>query len=236
MHTVAVVANHRLRHERRRLAVGMGNIHDRIFHDLHFVGFFHQRIEFNTYFALTGGRDLVVVHLRFNAHILHRQTHRRAQVLQRIDWRNRKIPALDARAMAEITILIGLFRIPAGLAGVDFVKRAGHLHAPAHIVKNKEFVLRPKKRLVRDAGRFEVDLRALRQRSRVALVALHGIRFDNIATQIDGRIFTKNIHDRRVRVRHQDHVGLVDALPAVYRGAIEHFPVFKKIVVNRVRR
>ena len=36
----------------------------------------------------------------------------------------------------------------------------------------------------------------------------------------------------RGRVRHQDHVGLIDALPAGDRRTVEHLAVLKEILVN----
>ena len=41
MHAIAVVVNERLRHERGRLAVAVGDVMNDVFQDLHFVRFAH---------------------------------------------------------------------------------------------------------------------------------------------------------------------------------------------------
>ena len=63
----------------------------------------------------------MVVHLDGEAHLLERQAHRRANVLQRVDRRNREIAALDARPVAEVAFLDLLVALPRALVGLDRV-------------------------------------------------------------------------------------------------------------------
>ena len=65
VHARAVVAEHRLRHEGRRLAVGVGDLVHDVLVDLHLVGVAHQRVELDAEFVLGGGHFVVVL---FDAH------------------------------------------------------------------------------------------------------------------------------------------------------------------------
>ena len=49
------------------------------------------------------------------------------------------------------------------------------------------------------------------------------------------RFLEERIEHGRVGVRHQDHVGLVDALPSGDRGAVEHLAVVEEVLVDDVR-
>jgi hypothetical protein len=44
----------------------------------------------------------MVMHFHLDAHLLHREAHRGADVLQRIDRRNGEVAALDRRAVAHV--------------------------------------------------------------------------------------------------------------------------------------
>jgi len=99
----------------------------------------------------------------------------------------------------------------------------------AHAVENEEFVLGPEQRAVGDAGGLEVSLGAPAERARIALVALHGRRLDHIAADVDGGVGKEGIEHRRAGVGQQDHVRLVDALPAADRRAVEHLAFDEEI-------
>ncbi len=79
-------------------------------------------------------------------------------------------------------------------------------------------------------------LGALGERARIALIALHGHRFDDIATQVDRGLFIEGVDHRGRRIRHQDHVRLIDALPAGDGRAVEHLAVLKKTLIHQARR
>ena len=61
VHPGAVIADDRLRHERRRLAVGGRRVPHRVLQDLHPVGALNERREARADLALSGRRHLVVV-------------------------------------------------------------------------------------------------------------------------------------------------------------------------------
>ena len=71
-----------LGHESRGQAMGMGDVVNAVFVDLGLVGFGYQRIETRADLPLPGGTHLMVMYLYRKAHILHRQTHTRAHILE----------------------------------------------------------------------------------------------------------------------------------------------------------
>ncbi len=235
VHAAAVVADQRLWHEGRGLAVAVGHVLHRVLEDLHLVGLDDQRARADADLGLSGGRHLVVVHFDLQSHLLARQAHRRADVLERIHRRHRKVAALDAGAVALVAVGILLGRVPGALHRVDGVEGALHLVAVAHAVEDEELVLRPEQRAVGDPGGFEIGFRALGERARIALVALHGRRLDHVAAQVDRRLLEERIDDGRAGFGHQDHVRLVDALPSGDRGAVEHLAVAEQVLVDQSR-
>ena len=184
MHAVTVVAHQRLRHEGRGFAVGVRNVVHHVFQDLHFVGLAHQRVEFRANFTLAGGCHLVVMHLGFYAHVFDSQAHGRTDVMQRIDRRDGKVAALYARSMADVAVLVVCRRVPGAFLRVDLVERTSACRRPTNVVEDEELVLRTEVSCVRNAGGFQIRLGAIGKRSRAAVVALHGCRLDNVATQV----------------------------------------------------
>ena len=80
VHARAVVAEDRLRHEGRRLAIGVGDLMHDIFVDLHLVGVAHQRVELDAEFVLGGGHFVVML-FDDDAHFGQHRQHFRAHVL-----------------------------------------------------------------------------------------------------------------------------------------------------------
>ena len=105
MHAGTVVADDRLRHERRRFAVRVRGVVHAILEDLQPVRALHERSELGPDLVLASSRDFVMVHLHFDAHLFHGEAHRRADILQRVDRRNRKITPLDRRAVTHVAAL-----------------------------------------------------------------------------------------------------------------------------------
>jgi hypothetical protein len=103
-------------------------------------------------------------------------------------------------------------------------------------VEDEELVFRPEKCLVGDPGRLEVCLGALGERARIALVALHRRRLDDVAAQVERGLLEERVEDRGRRVRHQDHVGLLDALPAGDRRTVEALAVLEERIVHDTGR
>ena len=75
VHTVTIVTNQWLRHERRGLAVSVCDIVDTIFVDLDFVRFADQCVELRANFALPCCTDFVVMQVNVDAHGFHSRAH-----------------------------------------------------------------------------------------------------------------------------------------------------------------
>ena len=227
VHAVAVIADQRLGHEGRGLAVAVRDVVHAVLEDLHFVSLAHQGVEGNTDFALTGGCHFVVMDFDLEAHFFHRQAHRRANVVQRIDRRHREVTALDAGTVTDVAIFIYLDRAPRGFLGIDLVRAMTHFSRPLDVVEDEKFVLGAEVGGVGDAGGLQVSLGAQRDRARVAFVTFAGGRLDDVTGDVDRGLVGKRIERRGFRVGHQDHVGFVDPFPAGDRGAVEHLALGK---------
>ena len=151
-----------------------------------------------------------------------------------VDRRYREVAALHARAMALVAGLDVGVGVPGSLLGEDLEHRAGDVGLELHFVEDEELRLRADEHGVADAGGLQVLLGALGDVARVALVALHGARLDDVADQDQGRLFGERIEDGGAVVRHQDHVGGFDAFPAGDGGAVEHLAGFEELIVQRV--
>src|SRR5258708_30920360 len=90
----AVVAEQRLRHKRRRLAVFEGGVLDDVFEYLQIVGGAQQRGIAKIYFALSGRRDFVVMTLDGDAALRQCQGNLRTEIVQSIGWRHGHITFL----------------------------------------------------------------------------------------------------------------------------------------------
>ena len=73
VHAAAVVADDGFRHEGQRLAIAMSDVLQRVFQNLHFVGFLGQRICSDVDLALARRGHLMMMHLEFEAHLLASQ-------------------------------------------------------------------------------------------------------------------------------------------------------------------
>src|SRR6185437_3206117 len=233
VHAVAVIADERLRHEGRGLAVARCDVQHAVFENLHRVALLHEAAGADPDLCLAARRDLVMVDLDLEAHLLERETHCRADVLERIDRRHREVAALQSGPVSLVAVLVILAEIPCALRGVDLVEAAVDVRAAADAIEDEELILGSEERAVGDAGRFEIRLVTLRERARAALVSLHRGRLDHVAPDIDGGLLEEGIDDRRARVRHQDHVGLLNALPAGDGGAVEHLAFAEEALVDQ---
>ena len=232
MHAGAVVADQWLGHKSRGEAVVVRDIVDDILQDLHLVGFGHQGVELRADFALPRGADFVVVHFRFHAHLGQHQTHQRPHISLAVDRRHREVTALDPGPVAGVAFLVFLAAVPRRFGGVDFIKRVAHLVRPGDRVEQKELVLGAEIRGLADAAGGEIGLGALGDGARVAAVALHGGRLDDVATQVDRGFLVERVQHRGAGVRHENHVGLVDAFPAGDGGAVEHLALLEGGLVH----
>ena len=236
VHAGAVVADDGLGHEGGRLAVRGRGVVDDVLQDLQPVAALDQRREAGADLALPGGGDLVVVHLDLDAHLLEREAHRGADVLQRVDRGHREVAALHRRPVAQVAALELVGRGPGRFLGEDLAVAARHVDVPLDGVEDEELGLGTEVGDVAEAGGLEVGLGALGERARVALVALAVGRLHDVAGDVDGRLVHEGIDDGRVRIRHQQHVGGLDALPSGDRRAVERVARLELVDAEVLRR
>ena len=232
VHARAIVAEDRLRHEGRRLAVALRDHVDAVFVDLHVVGHRRQRAELEAELMLGRG-DLVVVLLDHRAHLRHRRQHLAAHVLRRILRRHREIAALGADAVAEVAALVSRVGVGRQFDRVDLEAGIVGLGGEAHVVEHEELGLGAEEDRVADAGRLEIGLGLLGDAARIAVVGLAARGIENVAVDDHRRGGEERVHAGRGRVGHQRHVGLVDRLPAGDRRTVEHEPVGEGVVVDQ---
>ncbi len=224
VHARTVVAEDRLRHEARGLAVGGSHLMDHVLVDLHVVGERDHRPELDAEFMLRGG-DLVMVLLDDDAHLRHDREHLGADVLAAVDRRYREVAALGARTVAEVAHLVLGAGVRRQFRAVELEARVVGIRVEAHVVEDEELGFGAEHHAVADAGLLHVGFGALGDGARITLVHLARRRLEHVAENRDGGLREEGVDMRRCRIRHQRHVGRLDALPARDRGPVEGIAV-----------
>ena len=70
-HPRTVVPDQRLGHKGGGLSIGVCNVQDAVFQNLHFVSFRYRRVEFDPDLTLAGRTYFVMVYFNIQAHLLH---------------------------------------------------------------------------------------------------------------------------------------------------------------------
>ena len=232
VHAAAVITDQRLGHEGSGLTIAGGHVLYHVLQTLYLVGLTHQGVELDADFGLASRGDFVVMHFGHQPHRFQTQAHSGAEILHRIHRWYREVATLDTRTVAEVATLVSALGIPAGLGGIDLAEATTDVGTPAHVVENEKLVFRTKEGGVADTGGFQIGLGATRQGARIPLVTLHGVGFDDITGQDQGRLLEKRIDGSSHGIGHQDHVRLLDALPAGDGRAVEHLAVLEYILIH----
>ncbi len=161
------------------------------------------------------------MHFNRHADLFQRDAHGSADVVQAVNRRDREVAALDGRTVAEVTAFEFVASGPGGFFGEDLAVRTRHVDFPLDAVEDEELGFRTEVGGVANAAALEVGLGALGDRARVAVVALAVGRLDDVTGQDQGGLVHERVDEGRVGVRHQQHVGGLDALPAGNRRAVE---------------
>ena len=212
----------------------MGDHVDDIFVDLHPVGGLDQAAVGEAELVLGGG-DLVVVLVHRQPHLDHRRDHLAADIHGAVDRRDREIAALGARPVAHVAAVIVAAAVGRQLDIVDPERGRTVAVLEADVVEHEEFGFRPDEDGVADAGLAEIGFGAGRGRARVAAVKLAGRRLDDVAEQDQHRGGAERVDIGGLEVGLQNHVALVDRLPAGDRAAVEHEAVAQLVVVDQAR-
>ncbi len=184
--------------------------------------------------ALARGGHLVVLRLDLEAHQRHHADHLVAQVVQGVGGRHREVPLLVTRLVPEVRLLVAP-GVPRAFLGVDEVVAVVGSRGIADVVEDEELRLGAEERRVGDPGGLEVRLGLPRDVARVAGVALLRDRVDDVADQRQGRPGDERVHDGRVGVGDDQHVGGVDRLPAADGRPVETEPVLEAVLAEVVQ-
>ncbi len=148
------------------------------------------------------------------------------------DRRHREIAALGAHAVAEVAALIGGVGVRGQFGRVDREARVVGIGREAHVVEDEEFGLGTEIGDVADARRLQIFLGLAGDAARVAVVAMAGGRLDDVADEHERGGGEEGVQRGGVEIRHQQHVGLVDRLPAGDRGAVEGDAFVQRVGVD----
>ncbi len=227
VHAAAVVAEEWLGHERRRVPVLVADVLDDVLVDEDLVRHVHERVEAHVDLGLTGGADLVVMHLDRDARIYEREHDLAAQVLQLVDRRRREVALFQLRAEPEVgrSVLAG---VPDALVGIDVVVALVGVLVETDRVEDVELELRTPERRVGDARAEQVFLSLSGHIARVATVVGKSDRILDVADHRQGRNLERAVHEGATRIREQEHVALVDLLEAADARAVEADPLLEE--------
>src|SRR5574343_246795 len=234
VHAGTVVANDGLRHEGGGFAVLVGNVVHHVLQHLGLVGTLDQGVEDGTDFALASVGHFVVGHFDRAADGFQGQDHGGADVVQAVDRRNREVAALDGRTVAGGTAngVVLLTGAPGGFGGIDLQRAAGHVDRPFDAVENEEFGFRAEVGGIANTGGLQVGFGALGDGARIAVVAATVGGVNHVAGQDHGGLVEERVDVGGVGIRHQDHVGSLDTLPAGNGRAVESVTVFELVFVK----
>ena len=170
VHARAVVADQRLRHEGRGLAVAVRDVACTMYFRISSSSALRtsvlKRVPISHWPAVATSWWWTSTGMPIASSVLHISPR---MSLERVDRRHREVAALDARAMAGVAAVELLVRRPRAFFGVDL--EAGGVHhvvLPAHGIEDEELRLRAEKGRVGDAGGLQVGLGALGRRTRVS--------------------------------------------------------------------
>ena len=99
------------------------------------------------------------------------------------------------------------------------------------VIENEEFRFRAEIRGIRVSQCLHKGFRLLRNVARITGVGAIVNRIFDITGKDEGRRFEERINEGRRRVRNDQHVGLIDRLPASNAGAVETEPLDKGVLL-----
>ena len=99
-------------------------------------------------------------------------------------------------------------------AAVDLEADMMAIHVNAHIIENEKLGFGAEIGGITEAGFLEVVFRRFCDGARVTVVRFFRCGIIDIAKNLDGLLRRKRVITDLMRVRHDDHVGLVNGLPA----------------------
>ena len=173
----------------------------------------------------------MVLRLHINPALDHRLHHVVAQVHQLIGGRAGKIALLVTQLGSQIRLLIAA-PVPLRLAAVEMEIALVCVLVEAHIVEHEKLRLGADEAGVGDAGALEIVGRFAGHMAGIAGVVFAADRILHVADHRQRRQHRKRIDHRRRRHRNQQHVALVDRLPAADARSVEAEAILKDILLQ----
>ena len=234
VHAGTIVALDGLGHERSRLAVGGGDVVNRVLENLRPVGALDERIEAGADFALACAAHFMVMDFNVNTLLFKQRAHFRAHVGKGIDGRDGEVAALDAVVVAEVAT----FRLETGRPGtffaVDFEEALAHAVFPADAVEDEELGFGTEIGRVTNARRLQIGFGAQAEGTRITVIVLAGLGFVHVALENEGVDLSERVHADAIGIRHQKHVGGFNAAPADKGRAVKGLSKLEHVLVNAV--
>src|SRR5882762_9465518 len=142
VHTRAVVAVERLRHEGRAFTLFRSHVAHCVLKDLQVIGGAQQSRITEINFTLAGGSNFMVMAFDMNAGFLQLVRNLAAKILKRVERRQRHIAFLVANVISEIRVAVLTIGIPDGFRRIDGKSGTVSLILKTHIVEDEELSLR----------------------------------------------------------------------------------------------
>jgi hypothetical protein len=235
VHAGAVVAVERLGHEGDGLVVLLGDVLDDVLVDQELVGHPHEVGEPHVDLALPARGHLVVLGLDVDAAVDHRLHHLVADVHELVRGGHREVALLVPQLVAQVRPLVAA-TVPLPLATVDVVEAAVGVLVVPHVVEHEELGLRPHVAGVGNARALQVVHGLAGHVPGIAAVVLAGDGVLDVADHHQGGERGEGIDEGRLRLRHHEHVALVDGLPAADARAVEAQAVLEHVFVELADR
>ncbi len=150
-----------------------------------------------------------------------------ADILQGVGRRNGEVTTfgLDLSAQVRLKVLAAL---PPAFVAIDKVVGRVDSTAVAHVSEQEKLGFRAPIAGLGDAGLLEVGFRFLGHVARVTRVGLAGNRLKNIADHHQGGHSQLGVDKGGGRIKHQQHIRLMDFFETADRRAIEANPFFEQ--------
>ena len=235
VHPRAVVTMDRLRHERRRLPVTAGDVLDDVLVEADLIGHPHQFLVAHVDLALPRRGHFVMLGLDVDPRMDHRLHHLVAEIHHLVAGGEGAVALLEAELAAEIRPFLPP-PVPFRLRGIDVVVTLVGVLIEADVVENEELRLRADEAGVGDPGAAQIVDRLAGDVARVAGIVLAGDRILDVADHRQRGEGREGIDDRRVGLGDEEHVALVDPLPAAEARAVEAEAVAEGILLELADR
>ena len=178
----------------------------------------------------------MVAALDLEADLVQLQHHLVAQVGEVVDRRDGEVTSLVPGLVPQVAALFDAARVPGRLDRIDVVVAGVLLRLETHVVEDVELGLGAEERRVGDPRRLQVRLGLRRDVARVARVLLARERIHDREVDDERLFLAVRVDERRLEVRHELHVRLVDRLETADGRAVEHLALFDRVGVEALGR